>query len=85
MHKTHKQIFKSHITHTMPILTSLFTFSCGTVLCCCLLFLCVSLLHFDFTVYFYILILAKYLGNVKWEVLQLVKFGKLHLLQNVLL
>ena len=33
--------------------------------------------------YFYILVLSKYLGNINWEVLQLAKLGKPRLPRNL--
>ena len=74
--KTRKQIFKGHVTY-MPILITFFSFCFKTTLFCCLLFIFFLFLHFDFSIYFYILVLSKYLGNINWEVLLLAKFGKL--------
>ena len=64
MHKTCKQIFKGH-----------FIFS-GFFFQNCIVLLFVLSFPIDFTIYFYILVLSKYLRNINWEVLQLVKLGK---------
>ena len=82
MLETCKLTFKSQVRHTMPTLMTFFLFSFETTLFCCLFFLLFSILHFDFTVCFYILVLSKYLGNTNWEILHLVKLGKPHLPLN---
>ena len=53
MCKIAKQIFKGHITHIMSILIFI------------LFFLLFSLLNFDFTIYFYILVLYLVFGKYK--------------------
>ena len=59
-----------------------FSFSFKTILFYCLFFFLFSFLHFDFTIYFYILVLSKYLGNLNWEALQFAKLGKSCLRRN---
>ena len=39
----------------------------------CLFFLLFPLLHFDFTDYFYILVLCLVFGNINWEVLAIIE------------
>ena len=81
--ETCKLIFKSHLTHTIPILMTFFSFSFETTLFCCFLILLVfSFLHLDATICFYILVFSKYLGNINWEILPLVILGKPRLPQN---
>ena len=75
LYNFHKYICLKHVTYTMPILMTFFLFSVKTIVCC-LLFLFFSLLHFDHTICFYILVLSNYLGNINWKVLQLIKLRK---------
>ena len=56
MGKISKQIFKGHTTYIMSILMSFFSFFFKLQFLC-LLFLLFSLFNFDFTTYFYVLVL----------------------------
>ena len=74
--KRSDQIFKGHITHTMPIyLSFLPVFFWNYIV---LLFVFLTLLLFKFLFhYLFLHFSTKYLENINWEVLPLNKFGKL--------
>ena len=71
----HDCTFAGHMTH-MHILMTFCLFSFENVLFWCLFFFHFSLLHLNFSIYFYILALSQYLWNINWEVLQLAKLRK---------
>ena len=56
MHKICKEMLKSHVRHIMPIFSRLLLKMYWFVVCFSYFF---SLSHFDFTMYFYILVLPK--------------------------
>ena len=57
MCKTIKNLFKGHVTHIVSILMSFFTFSFKPTLFLLMFSLLFWLLNFDFTIYFYNLVL----------------------------
>ena len=81
MRKMCKQIFKGDATHMSNLMSFFLVFLKTTVYVC-----------FSYFSRFQILILlsiftflysTQYLGNINWEVLLLIKLGKLHLPRNI--
>ena len=65
MRKLTEQIFKGHVAHIMFILMSFFSHFLLKLQFLCLFFLLFSLLSFDFTIYFHILVLYSVFGKHK--------------------
>ena len=73
--KITKQIFKGQLTH-MSIFTSFLSHFLLKLQFLCLFFLLFPLLNFDFTIYFYILVLYSLFGQHKLGSSFIERFGK---------